>query len=207
MADTPLNSYTVFDGYRRIASGSLHSVASVIKQVTESKADSSILIFDDATGRSIDIDLHGSEQEVLARLAPPVETDSQVDKQRGRGRPKLGVVPREVTLLPRHWEWLATQPGGASVALRKLVEEARRANADKDKTRKAQERAYRFMSALTGDLTGFEEASRALFANDRRLLTEHIATWTTDVRDYLLWLAFDDDTSVSSEKNEPEDTN
>jgi hypothetical protein len=207
MADTPFNSYTVFDGYRRIASGSLHAVASVIKQVTESKADSSILIFDDTTGRSIDIDLHGSEQAVLARLAPPVESDSQVDKQRGRGRPKLGVVPREVTLLPRHWEWLATQPGGASVALRKLVEEARRANADKDKIRKAQERAYRFMSALTGDLPGFEEASRALFANDRRLLTQHIASWTDDVRDYLLWLAFDDTKSVSSEKNESESTN
>lgn len=218
MADTPFNSYTVFDGYRRIASGSLHAVASVIKQITENKADSSILIFDDATGRSIDINLHGSEQAVLERLTPPVEsesgsesapsnTESEVDKQRGRGRPKLGVVPREVTLLPRHWEWLATQPGGASVALRKLVEEARRANADKDKIRKAQERAYRFMSALTGDLPGFEEASRALFANDRLLLTQHIASWTDDVRDYLLWLAFDDTKSVSSEKNEPESTN
>ena len=85
---------------------------------------------------------------------------------RGRGRPKLGVVAREVTLLPRHWDWLNSQSGGASVALRKLVEAARLAGDDKDRTRHAQEAAYRFMTALAGNLPGYEEATRALYAAD-----------------------------------------
>jgi hypothetical protein len=102
------------------------------------------LIFDDASGRPIDIDMRA---------------DARMGEPRARGRPRLGVIPREVTLLPRHWEWLATQPGGASVALRKLVEEARRTHADQDRRRQAQERAYHFMSAMAGDMPGFEEAT------------------------------------------------
>jgi len=102
----------------------------------------------------------------------------------------LGVIAREVTLLPRHWAWLASQPGGASVALRKLVEEARRANVDKDRIRQAHERAYRFMSAVAGDMPGFEEASRALFADDRARFAEHAAEWPDDVREYANRLAF-----------------
>lgn len=109
--------------------------------------------------------------------------------RRGRGRPKLGVVAREVTLLPRHWEWLAAQPGGASVALRKLVEEARRSQSGR--ARQAQERAYHFMNAMAGDLPGFEEATRALFAGDREGFAERIAGWPTDVREHAAWLASD----------------
>ena len=111
---------------------------------------------------------------------------------RGRGRPKLGVVAREITLLPRHWEWLGTQPGGASVALRKLVEEARRANGDVDRARAAKEAAYRFMSTMAGNLAGFEEASRALFADDRRRFVGLIAGWPDDIRDHVVKLAFSD---------------
>ncbi|WP_107313666.1 DUF2239 family protein, partial [Burkholderia metallica] len=110
-------------------------------------------------------------------------------EQRGRGRPKLGVVSREVTLLPRHWEWLAAQPGGASVALRKLVEDARRTHAAADRLRDAQTRAYHFMSAMAGDLPGFEEAARALYANDPARLAELVAGWPEDVRDHALALA------------------
>jgi hypothetical protein len=111
---------------------------------------------------------------------------------RGRGRPKLGVVAREVTLLPRHWEWLGTQPGGASVALRKLVEEARRTSGDRDRSRAARDAAYHFMSAMAGNLPGFEEASRALFADDRRRFAGLIAGWPDDVRDHTVKLAFGD---------------
>jgi hypothetical protein len=100
------------------------------------------------------------------------------------------VVPREVTLLPRHWEWLATQPGGASVVLRKLVEEARRAGSEKDKQRRAHERAYHFMQAIAGDLPGFEEATRALFANDPARFRDLLAAWPGDVRDHAMRLAF-----------------
>ena len=109
---------------------------------------------------------------------------------RGRGRPKLGVVAREVTLLPRHWEWLNAQPGGASVALRKLVEAARRDTLTSDQKRLAREAAYRFMSTMAGDLPRFEEASRALFADDRTRLTTLIARWPGDVRTYLVKLGF-----------------
>ena len=111
---------------------------------------------------------------------------------RGRGRPRLGVVAREVTLLPRHWEWLGAQPGGASVALRKLVEAARRASGDLDRSRAARDAAYHFMSAMAGNLPGFEEASRALFADDRRQFVALIAGWPGDIRDHIVKLAFSD---------------
>jgi hypothetical protein len=108
---------------------------------------------------------------------------------RGPGRPRLGVVAREVTLLPRHWEWLGEQPGGASAALRRIVDEARRGSHDKDRVRKAQEAAYRFLSAMAGDLPGFEEANRALFAGDAARFEREVAGWPSDVRDHATTLA------------------
>ena len=176
-------TYTTFDGHRRIASGSLHENAMAVKRALDAGATWSPLTFDDTTGRSIDIDLRNVRED-----APPPQPVA--DEPRGRGRPKLGVVSREVTLLPRHWEWLGTQPGGASVALRKLVEEARRANGEADRVRQAHERAYNFMSAIAGDLAGFEEATRALFANDARRFAELIQAWPDDVRDHATQLAF-----------------
>ncbi len=140
-----------------------------------------MLIYDDATGKVIDVDSRAIAEESLP-----------TDEPRGRGRPKLGVVAREITLLPRHWDWLSEQPGGASVALRKLVEEARRTSGSKDQTRKAQEAAFRFMSAMAGNLPGFEEAIRALFAEDRRRFATLIAAWPEDVRDHSIKLAFAD---------------
>ena len=141
------------------------------------------LVFDDSTGRPIDIDTRGTIHEVPL----PEETPSE---PRGRGRPRLGVVPREVTLLPRHWDWLGSQPGGTSVALRKLVDEARRLRGDRDRIRTAQEAAYHFMSAMAGNLPGFEEAIRALFAYDRHRFVDLIAAWPEDLRDHALKLAF-----------------
>ena len=93
--------------------------------------------------------------------------------------------------MPRHWEWLNGQPGGASVALRKLVEEARRTNAGRDRVRNAQEVAYRFTSAIGGDLPGYEEATRALFAGDSARFEATIAAWPADVGAYALKLAAD----------------
>jgi hypothetical protein len=139
--------------------------------------------------------LRGSHREVVARLPQPSMVEPETDapaEPRGRGRPKLGVVAREVTLLPRHWDWLGAQPGGASVALRKLVEDARRANGDRDRQRAARDAAYHFMSTMAGDLPGFEEASRALFADDRRRFAELIADWPVDIRDHIVKLAFRD---------------
>jgi uncharacterized protein len=196
-----LKPCTAFDGHRRLAAGPPHEVALAVRNATESGDNSSVFIYEDATGRMIDIDTRGTAEEVVARLAQPVEPAAwpsldemgQTDGElRGRGRPKLGVIAREVTLLPRHWDWLNTQPGGASVALRKLVEEARRTSGDKDRTRAAQEAAYRFMSAIAGDFPGFEEATRALFAYDRRRFSDLVAPWPEDVRDHAVKLAFAD---------------
>ncbi len=181
-------SFTAFDGPRRLASGPLSAVALEVRRALAQSAPGPVLIFNDDTGRSVDVDLRGSDEELTARLAP-ASPDTATETAKGRGRPKLGVVAREVTLLPRHWDWLATQPGGASVALRKLVEEARRAQGDKGRTRQAQERAYHFMSATAGDLPGFEEAIRALYAGDRERLAEQMAPWPRDLREHALALA------------------
>jgi hypothetical protein len=193
---TLLPSYTAFDGHRRLVSGPLATVALAVRQAAGDATPGTILIFNDATGRAIDLDLRGTADEIRARYAAapadasaPAGEPTGEGEPRGRGRPKLGVVSREVTLLPRHWDWLATQPGGASVALRKLVEDARRTHAAADRRRDAQARAYHFMSAIAGDLPGFEEAARALYANDLARLAELIAGWPDDVRDHARALA------------------
>lgn len=198
MIETLSSSFTAFLGPNWLASGPLAEVAIAVMKASSIAAAPPIIIFDDASGRPIDLDLRGTEREIVARLpqpAPPAETaadESTAPEPRGRGRPKLGVVAREVTLLPRHWDWLATQPGGASVALRKLVEEARRSSGDRDRSRAARDAAYHFMSTMAGNLPGFEEASRALFADDRRRFAGLIAGWPDDVRDHVVKLAFGD---------------
>ena len=172
--------YTAFDGTRRIATGPLDEVALAVKAAVDRGAAGPLLTFDDATGRVVDLDLRGSDAEIADRLA---------EAPRGRGRPKLGVTAREVTLLPRHWDWLAAQSGGASVTLRRLVDEARRADGGETRARTARETAYRFMSAMAGDLAGFEEAARALFAGDRARLERHSTEWPVDLRAHLMTLA------------------
>jgi len=173
MIQTLSPSFTAFLGPNWLASGPLAEVALAVMKASSIAAAPPIIIFDDASGRPIDLDLRGTEREIVARL---------------------GVVAREVTLLPRHWDWLATQPGGASVALRKLVEEARRSSGDRDRSRAARDAAYHFMSTMAGNLPGFEEASRALFADDRRRFAGLIAGWPDDVRDHVVKLAFGDRT-------------
>jgi hypothetical protein len=184
---------TAFEGVRRIASGTLSEVALAVKAVAERDGGAAVLIFDDLSSRPIDMDLRGSASDVLARLAnqqggeilPAEPAGDEVATARGRGRPKLGVVAREVTLLPRHWEWLNGQPGGASVALRKLVDGARVASEEKDRLRQAQEAVYRFMTAMAGDFAGYEEATRALYANDVARFEAITADWPVDVRDHV----------------------
>ena len=185
-------TFTAFQGHQRLASGPAGEVALVVKRVAP-RPEQAIIIFEDATGRPIDFDLRGGDREVLARLAkfmpPPAEDTAAPTEPRGRGRPKLGVVAREVTLLPRHWEWLNAQPGGASVALRKLVDAARLAGADKQRVRLAQEASYRFMTAMGGNLPDYEEATRALYANDRARFERMIAGWPGDIREHAARLA------------------
>jgi hypothetical protein len=193
---TEMKHFTAFVGSRRIASGPLADVDVAVRKVSGTAGTDPIVIFDDANGRSIDLDLRGTEQEIVVRLPlltgnpETVAGELPAPGPRERGRPRLGVVAREVTLLPRHWEWLGTQPGGASVALRKLVEQARRAGGDRH--RAARDAAYHFMSTMAGDRPGFEEASRALFADDHRRFGELIAAWPDDIRDHIVKLAFND---------------
>lgn len=182
-----------FEGSQRIAAGALADVARQTKAVIDRGGPASVLIFDATSSELIEVDFRGTAEDIVGRLAepspePPPSASNDAGP-RGPGRPKLGVVAREVTLLPRHWEWLTSQPGGASVALRKLVDEARRVNEGRDRTRRAQDAAYRFMSAMAGNLAGFEEATRALFVGDRPRFEEHTATWPADVRAHATKLA------------------
>ena len=172
-------SCTVFHQFRKVASGTNGEIALFLRDKPQGN---DYLVFDDTTGRQLDLDL---------RAVAPVSPDSQTEP-RGRGRPRLGVIAREVTLLPSHWDWLNVQPGGASVALRKLVDTARRTSGDRDRVRAAQESTYSFISAIAGNLPGFEEATRALFAYDRRRFGDLISKWPEDIRDYAIRLAFAD---------------
>ncbi|OAJ63963.1 DUF2239 family protein [Paraburkholderia ginsengiterrae] len=188
---------TAFEGHRRIASGTLPEVALAVSAVLARGEQAPVLVFDDITSRPVEFDLRGTPDEIVARLASADSTQatapnagaSEDDAPRGRGRPKLGVVAREVTLLPRHWDWLNGQSGGASVALRKLVDAARAASENKDRQRAAQEAVYRFMTALAGNLPLYEEATRALYAGDRARLGEIVAAWPEDVREHVSRLA------------------
>ncbi|WGS50164.1 DUF2239 family protein [Paraburkholderia sp. D15] len=200
-SQSSISTCTAFEGHRRIASGALPDVALAVHAVLARGEQAPVLIFDDVTSQPIEFDLRGTPQEIVARLkkqagdatdanaAHSAATDSDTttaatsaeDAPRGRGRPKLGVVAREVTLLPRHWDWLNAQSGGASVALRKLVEAARVAGEDRHRQRVAQEASYRFMTALAGNLPNYEDATRALFADDRTRFTQIVETWPADV--------------------------
>lgn len=186
---------TAFEGDRLLANGTLADVALAVKAARETRPDAAFLVFDDATGKVIDLDLRGSDIDVIRRLTQQSEPGGRganeltAEKAATRGRPKLGVVAREVTLLPRHWQWLNAQPGGASQSLRRLVDQARSAGDDKTRSRTAQEACYRFMSAMAGDFPGFEEASRTLFANDQERFAKLVEEWPRDVRDHVLRLA------------------
>ena len=184
---------TAFLDGTRIAAGELRHVALRAQQALEAQPRARLLIFDDRDARLIDLDLRGGAAEIVQQLLRgevPVPEAAPPPK-RHRGRPRLGVAAREVTLLPRHWQWLNAQPGGASVALRKLVDAARRSHAEGDSRRAAQERVYRFLSAMGGDRPGFEEATRALFAGDAMRFDAEIAGWPDDLHEHATMLAAD----------------
>ena len=183
--ETTERTYSSFAGDALVASGPLRAVLPATWQRLHARADETLLLFEDWTGRQVDFDFRGTADEVVARAeAAQASQEAQAAGAR-RGRPRLGVVSREVSLLPRHWEWLEEQPNGISAALRRLVDEARKREPEKERERRAVAAASRFMSALAGDRPGFEEASRALFAGDRGRFTDLIRDWPADVRDYL----------------------
>ena len=151
------------------------------------------------TGEQIDLDLRAAGNDPLPKRSAAAAGRQSAEEPRGPGRPKLGVIAREVTLLPRHWDWLASRPGGASVALRKLVQHGMRANAGKDRIRASQNAAYQFMSAMAGNRAGFEEAARALFAGDARGFNRLVGAWPKDIGEQVRKLAaaaLDDETTA-----------
>lgn len=157
-----MSSVTAFLAEKRIASGERDEVARTIKDRL-SQHDGAVLVFEDRTGRITDLDYRG---------AVP----------RSAGRPKLGVHAREVTLLPRHWEWLSEQPSGASAALRRLVDEARGKGLSERERRDA---VYRFMQAACGDMPGYEEALRALYAAREEDFFGIVDGWPEDISRYI----------------------
>lgn len=169
MTQDPSTVCTAFVEHTKIAHGPLYQVARALEQ------HAGALVFDDTTGKVIDIDPRGYTRPETPKRRP--------------GRPKMGVVAREVTLLQRHWDWLAQQSGGASAALRRLVDEARRSDTGTTEARLAQEAAYRFIHALAGDFPGYEEATRALFAGDLEAFKQRMAAWPNDILAYAVELA------------------
>ncbi|MGE4267754.1 MAG: DUF2239 family protein [Deferribacterales bacterium] len=161
-----MEKYTVFKDFECLGCGTLQEVAAVVAQTGTGQTGGGVLVFCDATGAQTDIGVN-----------------YPAEKTKGRGRPRLGVVPREVTLLPRHWDWLNSQPGGASVALRRLIDEARKD--PKEDQRRAKDAVYRIITSLCGDMAGYEEAVRALYADEGQRFYEYVRRWPEDVRLYI----------------------
>ena len=176
------NRHYAFSGRNLVAQGSLDQVALHLKSLSDQEDRGIFLLFDGISGRQLDIDLSGSVADVEQRYGLCTSGGEGSGPKKTRGRPKLGVVGREVTLLPRHWEWLDSQRGGASAALRRLIDQARKDHAVEDAVHQAQDSANRFMVAMAGDLTGFEEAVRALYTCDKARFEEETAAWPVDIR-------------------------
>ena len=182
-------TYTAFAGHGKIASGDLHTTLLATKAHIDRGGSEPVLVFDDETGKQIDFNFQGTPEEVLAHLAShPLfagEADTAAATRTGPGRPKLGVVCREVSLLPRHWEWLDEQPGSVSVTLRGLVEEARKSGRGQTPGALVRAAAGKFMWNIAGNLAGFEEASRFLCAGDTERFNAIISAWPEDIRLHL----------------------
>ena len=162
---------TAFLKQEKIAHGSVAEVAAVLRALAPPRRSSDLLAFDDESGRQVDIDLRPD-----AEAAPP-----------RRGRPALGVEAKEVTLLPRHWRWLANQRGGASATLRKLVEaEIRKGKGPRDH----HDAAYRFLSVMAGHLPKFEDVVRELYLGNKVGYDHFSHGWPEAIRDHGRALAF-----------------
>ncbi len=171
-------SHVVFAGSRRLALGGLDDVMPVLKRRFDSDAGDPALTFELESGRQVDFDLRAPLTEILERESPSAP--------RGPGRPRLGVASREISLLPRHWDWLEQQPSGASAALRRLVDHAIKTEPGRERARRLRAALSNILSAVAGNRPHFEEACRALFAGDLKLFAANIERWPRDLRDFAL---------------------
>jgi hypothetical protein len=203
MNTTNVQSYTAFKGHKLLAKGRIDEVALSVKAAVEMDSAATVLVYSDLTGKEMDFDLRGTKKDVLQRLKVFMSTDDVSDHPKpgatnnatknttssSPGRPKLGVAAREVSLLPRHWEWLSTQSGGASATIRRLVDDARKSSSGKELVKQGQERTHKFMSSIAGNLPAYEEALRTLYARDLTKFQLHIQDWPQDIIDYIQILA------------------
>lgn len=178
-------THVAFAGAKRVAGGTLRDVLPELKRRFDRDPSEMVLVFESETGRQVDFDLRGSLAEILDRDAPlPGEP-----APRGPGRPRLGVVSREVSLLPHHWDFLEAQPTGASAALRRLVEHAIKAQPGKERARRTRAALAKFLSAMAGDRPHYEEATRALFQGDTDAFEAAVRRWPKDIRDHAITIA------------------
>jgi len=187
MRPTRETECTAFSGTQKIARGNVVDVIPAVKAFFEKSGESPVLLFDNTTSAPIEIDFRGSTEEILSNIAN--FSEGSEEKPANPGRPKLGVISREISLLPRHWEWLSLQPKGASATLRTLVEEAKKKTAPQDEIRKAQNSLHAFMTAMAGNMPGYEEALRALYSGDHTRFGEAISAWEKDIREHTETLA------------------
>lgn len=183
------NTFTAFEGKKLLTQGELKDVVLSVKKHLGKADHGGVLIFSNSTGRTMDFNFRGTKEEILRRLEPFTVVDEESPASSGPGRPKLGVISREVSLLPRHWEWLATQRGGASATLRLLVDEARKKSLGTETVKQVQERTYQVMSVLAGDLPFYEEALRSLYKKDRKKFHLYVSEWPADIRKFILELS------------------
>jgi len=169
-------TYTAFAGVRRVAAGTLADVLPVLKRRFDRNRSEIVLVYDDATGRQVDFDLTGPLDEVLERALPTAS--------RGPGRPRLGVTSREVSLLPRHWEWLEHQSSGTSGALRRLVERGIAHQPGRERARRIRAALSTVLTAMAGDRPNYEESTRAMFRGDVNGFEALVKRWPRDIRTY-----------------------
>ena len=182
-------SITAFQGQAKLASGLAWDIALVVGDaIAADTDDSTFLCFDDRSGAFVDLDLSGTGADIIARLKP-TKMPAEPKIKAKPGRPKLGVVSKEVTLLPRHWDWLGQQSGGASATLRKLVEAARKTNTGTQRARQAKAATDNFMRAMLGKEPGYEDAARALYRGEKIRFCALIKGWPSDLRDHVLKLS------------------
>jgi hypothetical protein len=188
MAHVPA-SHAAFAGDSLLLHGALPDVALAVRHALDSGETRPIVVMEALTAQVVDLDLRGTDAEIVARLASALDTPETDDaasvRSSGPGRPRLGVVSREVSLLPRHWDWLKTQRGGASATLRRLVDEARGSSGNRDRVVAAQEAVDRYLRVMAGDRPHYEEALRAFYAKRDADLERHSAAWPLDVRAHL----------------------
>ncbi len=168
-------TYVAFSGPRCVAEGALRDVLPLLKRRFDADRGELVLVFEVETGKQVDFALEGTLEAILEREVPSAP--------RGPGRPKLGVISREVSLLPKHWDWLEHQPGGISGALRRLVDQAIKKEPERERARRRRDALSRILTAIAGDRPHFEDAMRALFAGEQARFEELVARWPKDIRE------------------------